>query len=363
MNGQQFTGNGQGNPYYGARKRRSATPWIIGITIGLVAILFVSFFIGIFAAIFSESDQTDLSDLDGAYNYVGVLHIEGTISSSMDTSLLYAESSVYNQEYILSCIEEMKYDDENRGILLYINSPGGEMYAGDDVYHALMEYKEETGRPIYAYFAETAASGGYYIAMAADEIFAHRMTLTGSIGVTYGTHIDLSGLCEKLGITTEELASGDNKAMGSYFSPLTDEQREIYHSLLAEYKGFFIDVIEKGRGLSKEEILPLADGRVFSAKQALENGLIDGISSFKEYKETLSNHLGASVTFVDLAYEGNYEELLSSYLTSLPSTVTWFLYSPLLSCFVTLHLVISFSLFGNFSSSSSPATSSRKRVP
>ncbi|MBO5652952.1 MAG: signal peptide peptidase SppA [Clostridia bacterium] len=326
MDEQQFTENGapnqfgRSNPYYNKRKRRSATPWIIGITIALVVILFASTFIGIIAAIFSGSGNTAPSGLGDAYNYVGVLHIEGTISSSMDTSLLYTESSIYNQDYILTTIEEMAKDDENRGILLYINSPGGEMYAGDDVYQALMSYKEETGRPVYAYFAETAASGGYYIAMAADEIFAHRMSLTGSIGVTYGTHIDLSGLCEKLGIKTEELTSGDNKAMGSYFSPLTDEQREIYQSLLAEYEGYFIDVIEKGRGMSHEEILPLADGRVFSANQALENGLIDGISSYEEYEEKVESHLGADVSFVDLSYQGNYEDLLSSYLASLPST-------------------------------------------
>ena len=322
MNGQQFTGNNgytPNDPYYGARRRRPATPWIIGIAIALAVILCAACVIGIFVSDFGE-DGIYIPDLDEAINYIGVLHIEGTIASAMDTSLLYTESQVYNQAYILACIENMKNDEENRAILLYINSPGGEMYAGDDVYQALMEYKKVTGRPIYAYFAETAASGGYYVAMAANEIFAHRMTLTGSIGVTYGTHIDLSGLCEKLGIKTEELTSGDNKAMGSYFSPLTDEQREIYESLLTEYENIFIDVIVTGRGMSREKVEAIADGRVFSASQALTHGLIDGISGYEEYKETVSDRLGEDVGFVDLCYQVDYEELLSSYVSALPSS-------------------------------------------
>lgn len=320
MNGQQFTANNgyaPNDPYYGGRRRRSA-PWIIGIAIALAVILCASCAIGIFLSD-PMDDVVYVPDLDGAMNYVGVLHIEGTIASAMDTSLLYTGSQVYNQEYILSCIESMKEDDENRAILLYVNSPGGEMYAGDDVYQALMEYKKETGRPIYAYFAETAASGGYYVAMAADEIYAHRMTLTGSIGVTYGTHIDLSGLCENLGIKTEELTSGDNKAMGSYFSPLTDEQREIYQSLLAEYENIFIDVIVKGRRMPRETVAGFADGRVFSATQALERDLIDGISGYKEYRDKVGDRIGEDVEFVDLYYVADYDALLSSY-ASLPSS-------------------------------------------
>lgn len=314
----QNQGYRENDPYYGGAKRRSAAPWIIGIAVALVVILCVSCIIGIFTS--DEMQGTGMvTDLSDAYNYIGVLHIEGTIASATDTSLLYTSSQVYSQEYVLSCIEQMKEDDENRGILLYINSPGGEMYAGDDVYQALMEYKEETRRPVYAYFAETAASGGYYIAMAADEIYAHRMTLTGSIGVTYGTHIDLSGLCEKLGITTEELTSGDNKAMGSYFSPLTEEQREIYLSMLTEYEGYFVDVIVEGRDLPRDKVEALADGRVFTATQALEHDLIDGICSYDDYLAAVEEDFEDGVEFVDLTFYMDYEDLLTTYVDSLAS--------------------------------------------
>lgn len=300
------------DPYYGVKRRRSATPWIIGIAIALVVILCASCFIGI---IFSDNTFS----ANKGDNYVGVLHIEGTIASGLDTSLLYTSDGLYSQTYILNAIEEMKKDVENRGILLYVNTPGGEMYAGDDVYQALLNYKKETGRPIYAYFAQTAASGGYYVAMAADEIYAHRLTTTGSIGVTYGTHIDLSGLCEKLGITTEELASGNNKGMGSYFAPLTDEQRAIYQSMIDEYYDYFVDVIVDGRGMSREEVLSFADGRVFTAKQALDLNLIDGIMDYESYKKTVEADFEGGVNFATFSFYEEYAEEMMTYMETLAS--------------------------------------------
>ncbi len=304
------------NPYYPQKKKRSATPWIIGIAAGLVALLCLIFVVGFF---FSRLDfSMDLvGTFDGGDDYIGVLHIEGTIASSMDTSLLYTSSQIYNHAYVLSAIETMQNDDENLGILLYIDSPGGEMYAGDELYAALMEYKETTERPIYAYFASMAASGGYYVAMAADEIYANRLCTTGSIGVTYGTHIDLSGLCEKLGITTEELTSGDNKAMGGYFSPLTEEQKEIYGAILEEYEGYFIDVIVEGRDMPREKVAEIADGRIFTATQALNLDLIDGISNYEGYIERVAKDFKGEVNFVDISYEMDYTELLGAYTESL----------------------------------------------
>ena len=318
MNDQFTTEQAVRDPYYGhsAKRKRNATPWIIGIAAGLVVLLCVVCVIGIFTS--DSTENTYRGD-----NYVGVLYIEGTIASSADTSMLYSGSETYNQSYILNSIEKMKQDEENRGILLYLNTPGGEMYAGDDVYQALLDYKHETGRPVYAYFAQTAASGGYYIAMAADEIYAHRMTTTGSIGVTYGTHIDLSGLCERLGIGTEELASGENKGMGSYFAPLTDEQKAIYQSMIDEYYGFFVDVVVDGRGLSEEEVKEFADGRVFTASQALDLGMIDGITDYGSYKKMVNADFEGGVNFVDFSYYNEYSAEILSYiemLTALPTS-------------------------------------------
>ena len=127
-------------------------------------------------------------------------------------------------------LERLIDDENNKGILLYINSPGGGTYESDEMYLELKKYKEKTGRPIYAYYAQTAASGALYISMAADEIYANRMTMTGSIGVIMQNY-DASGLMEKLGIKSDNIVSGRNKGMGGY-DGLTDEQKQILQSMV-----------------------------------------------------------------------------------------------------------------------------------
>lgn len=301
--------NDQTTPiYFGPKKSNRSLVIVLAVLLAFSVLFSLILLLALGAT--SSGGGMSIDDLP-TEDYVGVLHIEGTISSADTTSLLYSGDSLYSQEYVLTAIESMKNDENNRGILLYIDTPGGEIYATDEVYTALLDYKSTTKRPVYAYFATYACSGGYYIAMAADEIYAHRMTTTGSIGVSYGTHIDLSGLCEKLGITVEDITSGENKAMGSYFAPLTDEQRAIYESQLDEYYGYFVDVVEAGRGLSEDEVIALADGRTYTAKQARELSLIDGIGEYKDYAASVSSRLG-DATLYDLAFSMNYDDLLYS---------------------------------------------------
>ena len=298
-------------PIHFDKPKKNRTAVIVLSILLAISVLFSLFFAFLFfVSAISDSEDEGLDGLPYE-EYVGVLHIEGTISSADTTSLLYSGDSIYSQEYILTAIDALQNDENNKGILLYIDTPGGEVYATDEVYTALLEYKTVTKRPIYAYFASYACSGGYYIAMAADEIYAHRMSTTGSIGVTYGTHIDLSGLCEKLGIGVQDISSGDNKAMGSYFAPLTEEQIAIYESQLDECYGYFVDVVEAGRGLSEDEVKAVADGRTYTAKQAKDLSLIDGIGEYEDYAASVSSRLGNAVLH-DLSYAVDYTDLLYS---------------------------------------------------
>ena len=114
-------------------------------------------------------------------DYIGILNIQGEISASSASS--WSSSSQYNHDLYMNYVDQMASDYNNKGILMYVNSPGGSVYQSDEMYLKLMEYKEKTGRPIWAYFADQACSGGYYIAMAADRIYANRNCWTGSIGV------------------------------------------------------------------------------------------------------------------------------------------------------------------------------------
>ena len=201
---------------------------------------------------------------------IAALHIEGTIQQA---------NVDYDQQWLLSTISAIKNDKKNVGIAIFINSPGGAVYQTDDVYLALEDYKT-TGRPIYVYQGPMAASGGYYISCAGNKIYANRNTLTGSIGVIAGQSMDLTGLLNKLGIKSETIYAGKNKNMGNYNAPFTPEQKAIMQSIADECYEQFVKIVAKSRNMTYEEAAKLSDGRIYTAQQALDNGLIDAIGSW-----------------------------------------------------------------------------------
>ena len=211
--------------------------------------------------------------------YIGELHIEGEItqSQSMTTS--------YDQTWLLARIKEMKNDSNNRGILLYVDTPGGSSYATDEMYTALKDYEKTTKRPIYAYIASEGASGGYYISCAAKRIIMNRDGWAGSIGVTSGTIYDLTGLMKKLGIKANTIHAGKNKTMGSYTQKLTSQQKRILQGLIDDAYNRFVGIVADSRGMTKEKARKIADGRVYTADQSKKLDLIDDIGTL-EYAES-----------------------------------------------------------------------------
>ena len=164
--------------------------------------------------------------------------------------------------------------------MLFIDSPGGTVYEADEMYLALLDYKKSTNRPVWAYFGSMAASGGYYIGCAADHILANRNTLTGSIGVLYGPAVDLTGLFDKYGIKMTTFKAGKNKNMLNYNSPVTEEHAAIMQSIVDEAYDQFTGIVAESRKISLYEVRQIADGRVYTANQALYNHLIDDICSY-----------------------------------------------------------------------------------
>lgn len=217
-------------------------------------------------------------------DFVGVINIEGEIGASSSNSL--TSDSTYNHDFYLKYIEKMEKSDKNKGILLYVDSPGGAVYESDEMYLKLMEYKEKTKRPIWAYFASQACSGGYYISMAADKIYANRNCWTGSIGVIVSL-TNCKKLYDKLGIKEIDITSGKNKAMGSQGLELTKEQRGILQSLVDEAYDQFVGIVADGRKMDKSAVKKIADGRIYSAKQAKEINLVDEVGSLKDEKKAL----------------------------------------------------------------------------
>lgn len=222
---------------------------------------------------FKGTDTTTV-ETDFGHDYIGVVHVEGEISED--------GTATYNHAYILNSIDAMINDSENKGMILYVDTPGGSVFASDELYFKVKEYQEKTGRPVYSSMQSQATSGGYYISASCDKIIANRNCWTGSIGVTMGTIYDVTGLLEKAGIKTQTITSGRNKAMGSSTEKMTAEQREILQSLIDEAYDQFVGIVAEGRGLKESKVRELADGRIYTALQAQKLGLVDEIGTFEE---------------------------------------------------------------------------------
>lgn len=207
-------------------------------------------------------------------DFVGVIEVTGTIQD-MGSGYVALEGG-YDHQGTLAYIDALMESESNQAILLYEETPGGTIIDSDELYLKLMEYKEVTGRPVYAYMHSYAYSGGYYIAMAADKIFVNRNATTGSIGVIMSTY-DLTGLYEKLGVKEINITSGENKAMFTGDDAQTQKQIEIYQDIVDDGYNQFIDIVKKGRDMTDEQIKPYADGSVFSANKAKELGLVDEV--------------------------------------------------------------------------------------
>lgn len=228
-------------------------------------------------------------------DFIARVDIKGTIVSGDGTSSLLSVGG-FDESYILDYIDRLTACPENIGILLYIDSGGGEMKTSDEIYLKLMDYKRETGRPIYAYFDGTACSGAYYIAMAADHIYANRNCICVNIGVYIETY-NLSGLFEKYGVEEIMIKSSENKGIGALGTPWTEEQLAIYQSIVDLYYEQFLQVVAEGRGMTEGQVRALDDGREMLASQALEAGFIDGICRFEEYTDWLLAHYEGSVLY------------------------------------------------------------------
>ncbi|MCI9619514.1 MAG: signal peptide peptidase SppA [Dorea sp.] len=220
-------------------------------------------------------------------DYIAVVRVEGTIQEQTAAGMFDVPVG-YQHITTLDYIDNLMGDGNNRGILLYVDSPGGTVYESEELYLKLKEYKEQTGRPVWDYMAHYAASGGYLISMAADKIYANPNTTTGSIGVIM-SGFDMTGLYEKLGIRYVSITSGDFKDS----SKMTDEQIAVYQEQVDEYYNKFVGIVAEGRGMAEEDVKTLADGRVYTANQALENGLVDEISLYEDMTAAMSSELGA----------------------------------------------------------------------
>ena len=183
-------------------------------------------------------------------------------------------------------------DEDVKAIVLRINTPGGTVTASDILYHEIKELKKAREIPVIASIMDLGTSGGYYVAMAADRVVAHPSSVTGSLGVIMLT-LNASGLMEKIGVRANAVTSGPHKDMGSPFRTMTEQDRAIFQGVIDNFYGRFLRVIEQGRpNLKPDTIRQLADGRIYSATQAKDHGLVDVIGYVDDALELAKKKAG-----------------------------------------------------------------------
>lgn len=244
-------------------------------------------------------------------DFIAIVPVEGTIQASSNTSSIYGTVTGYNHNLLMEYVDKLMDNERNKGMILRMDTPGGTVYEADELYLKIKQYKEKTGRPIWVYMESYCCSGGVYIASAADEQYANRITTTGSIGVIMSNY-DMSGLYEKLGIKEVNIVSAKNKDMGSAGKPMTNEQLAIYQSVVDEYYERFVEIVAEGREMTVDQVKKLADGRIYTATQAVENGLIDGIKTSEEFDDYVKEQSGVTYFYEPGSSNGYFANLFGA---------------------------------------------------
>ncbi len=195
-------------------------------------------------------------------------------------ALLEVDGLISDDRRLLDDIGRFRKDGSVRGYVVAINSPGGVVGPSQSIYEELKRLRRE-GKPVVASIGGIGASGGYYVALGADSIFALAGSMTGSIGVIMEMP-DASGLMKKIGVEMNVVKSAEHKDIGSPFRPMTPSDRAVLDSLIGDVYGQFVETVGQERHLSPERVRALADGRVLSGRQALRDGLIDRIGNLHD---------------------------------------------------------------------------------
>jgi len=203
----------------------------------------------------------------------------GELFSGKYIARVHIGGIIVEDRYRDELIQDLKDDDKVKAVIVTINSPGGTVVGGENLYLGLRTLSEE--KPVVAVMGSTATSAAYMTAIAADRIFARQGTITGSIGVIMQT-ADVTGLMDKIGVKPETIKSGKLKAQPNPMEPMSGEAREHLKAVVMDMYDLFLSMVAKRRGLGTLAIKKLADGRVFIGKKALEVGLIDAIGGETE---------------------------------------------------------------------------------
>ncbi len=235
---------------------------IIGVIIGLS---FLFFLVILLIGLTGISVVEEGAGFYGLGEKVAVIEIYGTIGSSNE---------------VIRQLKKYSKDSSVPAIVLDIDSPGGAVVPSQEIYEEVLKAKK-AGKKVVAALRSLGASGGYYVACSADTIVANPGTLTGSIGVIFEFPV-VQELFRKIGVKFEVVKRGELKEVGTWNRPMTQEERDLLQSVIDDTYEQFVEVVKEGRGLEREKILELADGRVFTGRQAKELGLVDELGDIED---------------------------------------------------------------------------------
>jgi protease-4 len=222
-------------------------------TIFMILMIFV--LLGVIAALFGESN------IGGN---IAVVEIKGPIEESVET---------------VKDIKKFRENEKIKAIILRVDSPGGAVGSSQEVYDEVI--KTKAVKPVIVSFGNMAASGGYYVAASATKIVANPGTLTGSIGVIT-QFFQVDEILKKFHFKWEVIKSGANKDIGSPLRPMTSDEKKLLQTMIGDVYDQFVTAVSEGRGLKKEDVIAIADGRIFSGRKAKELGLVDELGGMEK---------------------------------------------------------------------------------
>ena len=284
-------------------KKKRKIWWVLLLLVVLVGVGFFGLLYAIGSVLFGGGGGGSPSI--GFRHKIGLVRIEGLITQGKQL------------DFWLETFSQLAESDNIKGIVLRIDSPGGSIGAAQEIYETVADIRTESSKPVYVSMGDVCASGGYYIASAADRIYALKGTLTGSIGVLFEKP-QLSELAQKIGVETEVIKSGSFKDSGDIMRPMTDKERDVFNFLIQDaHQQFMEDVLrfrseqllvackhfdpanwenshlEQPKEQTAEAFLDrLSDGRAFSGRQAVELGMIDEIGTLNDTITALTQRLG-----------------------------------------------------------------------
>lgn len=260
----------------------------------------------------SKNDKNEESEFLSNSPVIAVVNITGTVMGGEGSDNPFAQSNAAMSGTIMKEIRKASNDSNVKALILRLNTPGGSVTAAEEISREITRFKEKTHKPVIAAMGDTAASAGYWLAAHADKIYANNTTLTGSLGV-YMPYMNFNGIYDKIGLKTKKIKSGKFKDIMSPDRPMTKEEEKLLQDMVDEMYGQFVDVIVEGRHMSRKKVLKLADGRVYTGRQAKKLGLVDGIGNYYDVLDATAKMVGIEGTPKVKSYAGtNWKSLFSA---------------------------------------------------